>query len=177
MNSGRLPVLLSLLISLVALSISLFALRRDPLGSHLSSYDLSTPEATLRSINAMLVKEDLRALGELAKDQYLTELHGSEGAFLLANDANISVLKSIELSHSGAPYNNGVVISFVSSKESGVDHHAVYYFRRDQYGRFLPKGGLIPLSLSSMLAYVPEEQMTDEDKAAESAISEFEKKP
>jgi hypothetical protein len=67
MRFDRVLSLCSTVISLVAIVVSLTALRRDPLGTDLSKYDLSSPESTLRSINAIIAKQDLKAGWQLAR--------------------------------------------------------------------------------------------------------------
>jgi hypothetical protein len=83
----------------------------------------------------------------------------------LSDGAKITVLKSIELSNSGNPKNNGTIISFVKFTLSGVDYYTVQYFKKDQVGRFTLGGSL----------YVAESDKSSEDKAIESAIAEFKK--
>ena len=49
---------------------------------------------------------------------------------------SLTVLKSIEVSNSAYPKNNGIIVSFVTFTVSGVDYHTVQYFRKDQWNRF-----------------------------------------
>lgn len=47
--------------------ISLGVMRRDPLGTDISKYNFSSPGDTLRSVNAMVARQDLRAAGSYGK--------------------------------------------------------------------------------------------------------------
>jgi hypothetical protein len=130
---------IALVLSLAAIGMSVLAMRRDPLGTDLSRYDLSSPEQTLRSINKIIAKQDIRAALEFVRTSVWVESGGDKEAKLfLADNPTLTVLKSLELSNSGEPKNNGVVVSFVKFNVSGVDYYAVKFFRKDQSGRFLP---------------------------------------
>ena len=98
MKIDRLLLAASLLISLAAVTISTIALRRDPLGTDVSAYDLSSPENTLRAINRMVATQDLKAAWQLLKVNLQSD--SSEMNLFLAENAQIQVLKSIELGQS-----------------------------------------------------------------------------
>ncbi|MGC1499444.1 MAG: hypothetical protein WA800_05555 [Terriglobales bacterium] len=157
---------LALALSLAAIILSILTMRRDPLGSDLSTYDLSSPEQTLRSINRMVKSQDLRAGLQLVKDEVRSSSDGDKGAKLFLSDAlTITVLKSIELSNSGVPKNNGTIVSFVKFNISGVDYYSTQYFRKDQSGRFLLTDR--PFAFG--------DAKTDSDKTLDTAIDGFEK--
>ena len=164
MKFDRFLVLLAVVLSSLSIVISLAVFRRDPLGADLSTYNLSSPENTLRSINKIVATDNLRAALELVK--VVVEREGNSDAKLfLSDNPRIVVLKSIELSNSGDPKNNGTIISFVKVTVSGVDYYTVQYFRKDALGRFNLGGS----------SYVLESAKTSEDKAMDSAIAEFRK--
>ena len=58
---NRVMSIVALLLSLAAVALSVRAMQRDPLGTDLSRYDLSSPEQTLRSVNRMVTSQDIRA--------------------------------------------------------------------------------------------------------------------
>jgi hypothetical protein len=165
MKLDRLLVLFSVVLSLAASIVSCFALMRDPLGTDLSKYDLSSPEATLRSVNAIVARQDLRAAWELLKRAFQGE-SSPEIKLFLSDNAKIAVLKSIEVSNSANPENNGTIVSFVKCTVAGVDYYSVQYFRKDRSNRFSLGGSF----------YVPyDTKGSEQDKAIESAIQEFKK--
>ncbi len=157
----RFLVLISLVISSAAIFFSLQAIRRDPLGSDISKYDLSSPESTLRSINNMATRQDLRAAWQLMKNAFQND-DSPEIKLFLSDAPKISVLKSIEVSNSANPKNNGIIVSFVKFTVSGVDYYTVQYFRKDRSNRFYFGGNFYAFGTK-----------TDQDKALESAIEEF----
>ena len=165
MKPDKLLAFLAIAISCAAIAISLVALSRDPLGTDLSKYDFSSPENTLRSINSMVAKQDLRAAWQMLKGALQSDSSPDMRLFL-ADKPTISVIKSIEVSDSGNPKNNGVIVSFVKLTVSGVDYYTVQYFKKDQANRF-------NLTSDFSLLYVTAK--SDKDKALESAIEEFKK--
>jgi hypothetical protein len=115
--------------------ISLGVVRPDPLGTDVSKYDFSSPADTLRSVNSMVARQDLRAAWQLLKGTLQAEPNPDLKLFL-ADKVNITVLKSVEVSSSADPKNNGTVVSFVKFTVAGVDYYTVQYFRKDQANRF-----------------------------------------
>ena len=83
----------------------------------------------------------------------------------LADGATLNVLKSIEVSGSGVPKNNGLVVSFVKFTVSGVDYYTVLYFRKDQANQF---------KLAER-HFVIASQQTESDKSLDAAVADFEK--
>jgi len=167
MAGNRVVSIIAVLLSLAAIVLSVRAMQHDPLGTDLSTYDLSSPEQTLRSINKMITRQDIRAALQLLKNEVWVESSGNKEAKLfLSDDPTLTVLKSVELSNSGDPKNNGTVVSFVKFSVSGVDYYTVQYFRKDQSSRFLFTGRPFVF---------PEEKKTDSDKRLDAAIEEFEK--
>jgi hypothetical protein len=163
MKLDRLLVLFSLLLSCAATSG--IAFKRDPLGTDISKYDLSSPESTLRSINTMATKQDVRAAWQLLRIIALQRDDTGDTKLFLSDEVKIVVLKSLEVSNSGDPKNNGLIVSFVRYTISGVDYHTVQYFRKDQLNRFYMRGGF----------YVFGTEQTEQDKALAAAIEEFKK--
>lgn len=165
MKFERVLGILAVAVSSVALVVSVIAARRDLLGTDISNYDLSSPEKTLQSISSMVARQDLRAGWQLLK-VFLDLDATPETKLFFSNGIKLTVLKSIEVSNSAYPKNNGLIVSFVKFTVSGVDYHTVQYFRKDQSNRFL---------LAGML-YVPfGTEKNEQDKMLESAIEEFKK--
>jgi len=164
MKIDRLIALVAVVLSSLAIIVSLLAFKRDPLRTDLSTYNFTSPENTLQSINKIVARNDLGAALELLKGMWERDADPDMKLFL-SDGAKITVLKSIELSNSGNPKNNGTIISFVKFTLSGVDYYTVQYFKKDQVGRFTLGGSL----------YVAESDKSSEDKAIESAIAEFKK--
>lgn len=166
MAASRAMSVIALVLSLAAIGLSIQTMRRDPFGTDLSKYDLSSPEQTLRSINKMISSQDIRATLQLLKNEVWVESAGDKQAKLFLSDSPIlTVLRSVELSNSGDPKNNGIVVSFVKFSVSGVDYYTVQCFRKDQSNRFL---------LTERPVVFGEERKTDSDKNLDAAIQEFE---
>lgn len=166
MAVNRTMSIIALVLSLAAIGLSVQTTRRDPLGTDLSKYDLSSPEQTLRSINKIVARQDIRAALQLLKNEVWAESGGDKEAKLFLSDSPaLTVLRSIEVSNSGDPKNNGTVVSFVKFSVSGVDYYTVQYFRKDQSSRFLFTGR--PLVFAA-------EKKTDSDRSLDAAISHFE---
>ncbi len=110
----------SIVISLIAIAFSVQAIRRDPFGTDLSNYDLSSPEHTLQSINTIVAKQDIRAGWQLFRTQLQADA-SPETKLFLSEGVKVTVLKSIEVSNSAGPKNNGLIVSFVTFTVSGVD--------------------------------------------------------
>lgn len=166
MKLDRWLALLAVAMSAAALGVSMAQTRRDPLGTDISKYDLSSPEKTLRSINSMASRQDLRAAWQLVRG--MLESDTDPGTKLIFSEgAEISVLKSTEVSSSANAANKGLVVSFVKFTVAGVEYRTVQYFRRDQLNRFRPAESF----------YVPPygTEKSEEDKALEAAIEAFKK--
>lgn len=138
MAINRAMSIVAFFLSLVAIALSIRTMQRDPLGTDLSKYDLSSPEQTLRSVNRMATKQDIRAALQLLKLEVQDE--GNDMKLFLSDGVVLNVLKSVEISNSGAAKNNGMVVSFVKFTVSGVDYYTVQYFRKDQFGSNSPRG-------------------------------------
>ena len=165
MRIERILIFISLMVSLAALSMSVVALKKDNLGTDLSNYNLSSPEDTLKSINKMVANYDLKAGFQLFK---LASQNNTDPSIKLffSDQAEVKVLKSIEVSNSAAPENNGLIVSFVKFNVSGVDYYVVKYFRKDQSNRFY-------FGDSFYMPYGTEKNA--QDQALEAAIEEFKK--
>jgi len=126
-------------------------------------YNLSSPEQTLRSINRIATKQDIRAALQLLK----SEVQDEDKVFklFLSDGVNLTVLKSVEISNSGSAKNNGLVVSFIKFTVSGVDYYTVLYFRKDQLNRF---------QLAERVPTLSSEN-TESDTRLDAAIEEFEK--
>lgn len=129
------------LLALALASVSLYLVvgmeRRDPLGHGLAHYDLSSPEKSLRSFSSMIANQDVKAGLELLKG-VLQSSTDSDLKMYFTDPQNINVVKSLEVTDSGNPKNNGTIVSFVKFTVAGVDYNTVQYFHRDQAGRFTP---------------------------------------
>src|SRR5262249_45471330 len=88
---------------------------RDPLGSGLKKYDLSTPKAALESHARMEADSDVRALRELE------ERTGSKRAKEKAKTLQVHK----EVNHRGHK------LLFISYKEDGLSKHDVVAFKKD----------------------------------------------
>jgi len=163
MTINRVVAIVAFFLSLVAIALSVRTMERDPLGTNLSKYDLSSPEQTLRSINKMAAKQDVRAALQLLKLEVQDE--GKDMKLFLSDGVMLSVLKSVEISNSGAAKNNGLVVSFVKFTVSGVDYYTVQYFRKDELNRF---------QLAERVGTFGAEK-TDSDTNLDAAIEKFEK--
>jgi hypothetical protein len=163
MRLDRIVAVLALIVAVAALALSLQAFKRDPWGTDLSNYDLTSPERTLRSLNRMVLNQDLRAGWQLLRSRMQEE---PEGKLFLADNIDITVPTSIEVSKSAGEKNNGLVVSFVTYRVSGVDYRKVMYFRKNEAGQFTPADAF----------YVPYgTEKNDQDKLLEAAIEDFTK--
>ena len=136
-----------------------------PLGSDISNYDLSSPWKTLKSINSMVAKQDLRAGWQLLKVLLQSDT-SPETKLFFSDEVNLTVLRSIEVTGSAYPKNNGIIVSFVKFTVAGVDYHTVQYFRKDPSNRFcIGEAFYVPYGTSK----------NDQDKILESTIEEFKK--
>jgi hypothetical protein len=165
MATNRILSIIALLLSLAAIVISVRVMQSNLLGTDLSKYDLSSPEQTLRSVNRMVAKQDIRAALQLLKSELQGEDEGKNLKLFLSDGATLSVLKSLEVSNSGVAKNNGLIVSFIKFTVSGVDYYTVQYFRRDQSNRFL---------LADRIPAFGTEK-TESDTSLDAAIEEFEK--
>jgi hypothetical protein len=163
MRFDRILALLAVLISCAALAVSYKTMMRDPFGTDISNYDLSSPERTLQSLNRMAVTQDLRAAWQLFRSKLEEE---PEGKLFLSDNVEIQVPKSIEVSRSAGEKNNGLVVSFVTYRVAGVDYRKVMYFRKNEAGQFTPSDAF----------YVPYgTEKNEQDKILDTAIEEFTK--
>lgn len=164
MAINRAMCIFAVLLSLVAIALSVRTMQRDPLGTDLSKYDLSSPEQTLRSINRMATKQDIRAAIQLLKSE-IQQDESKDIKLFLSDGVTLAVLKSVEVANSGAQKNNGLVVSFVKFTVSGVDYYTVQYFRKDQSNRF---------QLAERVATFGNEK-TESDSSLDAAVEQFEK--
>lgn len=162
MKSETAMSLVAIAMSTVAIVVSGITAARDPLGTDLSKYDLSSPENTLRSIHAMAERRDLKAGWELAKTLIQTDAP-PETKLFLGEDVKLRVVKSVEVAGSVNPSNNGTIVSFVTFTVSGVDYYTVQFFKRES-GKFYLGG-----SFSIPYGTEPNEA----DKALQASIAQF----
>ena len=164
MKLDRVFAFLAFAMAAAALGISLVALKRpDPLGTDIAKYDLSSPQRTLESVNAMVANQDLRAGWQLAR--VLMDADNSPDTKLFfSSGVKITGVKSVEVADSAGPKNNGLIVSYIRFSVSGVDYHTVKYFRRDGLNRFhLAETFYIPYGTEGNL----------QDKALQAAIDKF----
>lgn len=159
--------ILAVIISTVAVTLSLRILHNDPLGTDISKYDLSNPEATLASVREMANKEDLRAAWQYIKSSILNGENSSSSHLIFGSPTEVKFAKSIEVTESKHESNNGLVISFVKYKVDGIEHHDVLYFKKNKDGKFVMDGYF----------YTPfdEKEMSEQDKLIGSSIEKFKK--
>ena len=111
----------------------------------------------------MVTKQDIRAALQLLKSEVQDQ--GKDIKLFLSDGVTLTVLKSVEMSNSGAPKNNGLVVSFVKFTVSGVAYYTAQYFRKDQSNRF---------QLAERVGTFGAEK-TESDSNLDAAIEEFEK--
>lgn len=165
MKLDRYLAVFAALLSVAAMALAVQAMKRDPLGTGLSTYNLSSPEATLQSIHAMVERQDARAGWQLFKTLLQADANPDTKLFL-SDGAKIKVLKSVEVANSAGPKNNGLVVSFITFNVAGVDYRTIHYFRKDQSNRFL-------LGETFYVPYGTEKN--EQDKSLEAQIEEFKK--
>jgi hypothetical protein len=163
MKIDRVLAIAACVLSLLAIGMSVRTMRHDAFGTDLSSYNLSSPEQTLQSVNQMVARQDVRAGWELFKTLLQAD-SSPETKLFLSDDVKVTVVKSIEVADSSGPKNKGLIVSFVRFNVSGVDYHTVQYFRKDASNRFL-------LGEAFYVPYGAEK--TAQDKQLEAAIAEF----
>ncbi len=129
MAINRAMCIFAVLLSLVAIALSVRTMQRDPLGTDLSKYDLSSPEQTLRSINEWLQNRIFGQRIQLLKSEFQPD-ESKDIKLFLSDGVTLAVLKSVEVANSGAQKNNGLVVSFVKFTVSGVDYYTVQYCRQ-----------------------------------------------
>lgn len=123
----------ALVVALVALGVVVF---RDPLGSGIRHYDLSTPRASLESQIKMELDGDIRARLELQRQ--------IQGKMLKERLSTLRVRKEAIF--------RGKKILFLAYKENGVDKYLTKSFEKDaNTGFWLP-------------TYVSTYEVTNEDK-------------
>lgn len=89
-----------------------------------------------------------------------------ESRYLFSANPELKVIKSIEVRNSGRVENNGIIVSFVKAKISGVEYNFIQHFKRDDQGRFLPGGYFFsPYG----------DAATEEDKELDARIERFKK--
>lgn len=120
--NGWLPLILSIASLAVSIACASMILRaRDPLGTGLKFYDLSTPEKSLRSQLQMAANLDLRALHQLS-DIKQSQTH------------KLATLKV----HRQAEY-KGTIILFVSHDVGGIEKREVQGLEKDAHsGVWIP---------------------------------------
>ena len=135
MKLDRIFSVLALVIATAALLLSLGIGRPNPLGSDLSRYDMSNPEAALSAVRRMVAKEDLRAGLQYLKRITLKE-DDPQINFFFDDVTDVNLVKTFTISGSGWEENNGRIISFVKYKIRGVDYRHVFAFRKTDEGTF-----------------------------------------
>jgi|SRR5271170_2285056 len=165
MATNRAISIIALILSLVAIALSARTIERDPLGTDLSNYDLSSPEQTLRSINKIVTKQDIRAALQFLTSEIQNQGEDKDTKLFLSDGITLTVLKSVEMSNSGNSKNNGLVVSFVKFTVSGVDYYTVKYFRKDQSNRFQLAEKVGPFGA----------ERTESDNNLDAAIEAFER--
>jgi hypothetical protein len=165
MAINRVMSIVAFLLSLVAIALSIRIMQRDPLGTDLSNYDLSSPEQTLQSINKIVTRQDIRAALQFLKSEIQAQGEDKDSKLFLSDGITLTVLKSVEMSNSGNSKNNGLVVSFVKFTVSGVDYYTVKYFRKDQLNRFQLAERVGPFGA----------ERTESDNNLDAAIEAFEK--
>jgi hypothetical protein len=189
-ESTKTPLVLSAtacLISITALSLAVFGLRRDPLGTSMRNYRFDSPQQTIESFRSIIGRADLRAFIELLMtilDSETTRSLGRDPTAMIlfaghdnlisdalaggrATDFSFSVRKTIEVANSANARNVGLLVSFVEAQVKGVAYRDVFYFRRDREGRTMMGVDMFQIPYGTTAS--------DEDKAVQTAIEEFKK--
>lgn len=158
-ESGRkngTPAIIALsVISCLSLLLSASLFLRNPLGTSLSNYDLSSPEKTLISIGQMARNRDAVAGFEFAQATAMVEAN-PEALLMFGRNNAITVDKAVEVKDCSNEKMNGKIIAFIKLVSSGVTYHFTQYYAKDSSGRFLPTG--------NYWALYDKEKQTEEDK-------------
>lgn len=171
MKIDRVLASIAVILSMFALVVATMALRRNPMGSGLASYDLSSPEKSILAARKMIANRDLNAgfdlIGIFGQQELVDSVKADPGAKLFLSQASeISVVKSIEVHGSAVPENNGLIVSFVNFKVDPIEYHVVINFRKHQLGRFL---------LGNMTAIPNGTEPSESDKALQAMEDAFNK--
>ena len=93
-------------------------------GNGLSHYDLSSPEAMLKSVRQMVVNVDLKADWSTQSSRWRRRVTRSLST-LFSKDAELSVEKARVIKNSHRPNAAGTILAFVRVTADGVEHHFV----------------------------------------------------
>lgn len=166
MKFDRLLSVLALILAILALLISLGIGRPSPLGSDISTYDLSNPKAALSSVQGMVKNNDLRAGIQYLKNLVVMDDKDSDLNFFFDEVTDLNLAKTFVITGSGEESENGKVVSFVTYKVKGVEFRKIFYFKKLDDGTFYLTGAFTP-------AYYPEEKKTEADKRYSAMIKNF----
>jgi hypothetical protein len=172
-NTTKTNYIFNYSLSIIAILISLSAIyisrKNSPNHFHekgLQSYNLTSPEETIKSMHQIISNHDLLAGLELIGSMIKRE-NIPEAKLFFTEKPEIKIEKSIEVKNSGNETNNGTIISFVKTIVDGVEYHFVMYFDKDSSGKFYPQ-----------IAYIKPwdpAKMTDEDKSIDGMINKWQK--
>jgi len=137
MNFDRIFSVLALIAAVAALLFSIGVGQRNPLGSDISKYDLSSPQAALLSIQEMIKTNDILAGIQYTKN-FILMMSNDESGFNLFfdNASNVALEKTFIVTGSGDASENGKVVSFVTYEVKGVEFREVFYFNKLDDGTF-----------------------------------------
>ena len=158
--------ILSLMTSIVALILSLGIGRSNPLGSNLTEYNMTSPEASLTSLKKMVAKDDLRAGLQYLKKLIVIDDQDTQLNFFFDEVTDLMLAKTFVISGSGDPNQNGKVVSFVKYKVKGVEFRKVFFFKKLDDGTFYLTNDYSP-------PYYPEEKKTEAYKRFVAMIKNF----
>ena len=166
MKFEKIVSVLALLTAIAALLLSLGIGKTNPLGTDLSEYDMTSPEASLTSLQKMVAKDDLRAGLQYFKKLVVIDDKDSSINFFFDEIEGLSLVKTFVITESGEPSENGKVVSFVKYKVKGVEFRKVFYFNKLDDGAFYLTSDYSP-------PYYPEEKKTEADKRFVAMIKNF----
>lgn len=166
MKVDRVVSALALVLAALALLISMGVGQPNPLGSDISKYDLSSPQAALSSVQAMVKNNDVRAGLQYFKNLVVMDDKDSDLNFFFDDVTEVNLAKTFVITGSGNESENGKVVSFVTYKVKGIEFRKVFYFKKLDDGTFYLTGNFSP-------PYYPEEKKTEADKRYVELIKKF----
>lgn len=123
-SGNTLPLILSSVAVILAVTAIIIAFLRDSGGSGLDAYDFSTPEDSIFSVKQIILDKNWQAL---------MELQAAKGAQLENIKEQASTLKV----HKESSYKDKKIL-FVTYDKNGITEYNIETFEKDSEGRWLP---------------------------------------
>lgn len=99
-------------------------------GEGLDSYDMTNPEAYLRSMKEMISSFDLKAGFDYVKLAMLNDGGDPKAEFFFTDNSQVSVKKTHVISNTSAEGKEGVIIAFEQIIVNGVTHNDISFYER-----------------------------------------------